>query len=212
MKFWLVVRHIQKQHNYLYVKYLIRILRYNKTPKTSLQLKKRGFNLNSYVQDTKNPQFPAQLHIFFPNATVRNVLRPVSRERSWKDISGGPLGRTGKILWAWGIQKGPEVHLLPKGKLALMFLKHYGCCSDRRLMEQLNGNLDWQFFCDIYLGADRLDNFKMISEIRCELAGKLDMDKVQRAFYGHWSPHMKDKGSIAMDATCYESHLRYPPT
>lgn len=107
-------------------------------------------------------------------------------------------------------KKGPRCIFSPKGKLALMFLKHYGCCSDRRLMEQLNGNLDWQFFCDIYLGADRLDNFKMISEIRCELAGKLDMDKVQRAFYGYWSPHMKDKDSITMDATCYESHLRYP--
>ena len=77
-------------------------------------------------------------------------------------------------------------------------------------MEQLNGNLDWQFFCDIYLGAARLDNFKMISEIRCELAGKLDMDNVQQVFYGHWSPHIQDKGCIAMDATCYESHLRYP--
>ena len=77
-------------------------------------------------------------------------------------------------------------------------------------MEQLNGNLDWQFFCDIYLGAARLDNFKMISEIRCELASKLDMDRVQEAFYGHWSPNMRDKGCITMDATCYESHLRYP--
>lgn len=109
-------------------------------------------------------------------------------------------------------KKGPRHIFSHKGKLALMFLKHYGCCSDKRLIEQLNGNLDWQFFCDIYLGADRLDNFKIISEIRCVLAGKLDMDKVQRAFYGHWPPHMKDKGSITMDATFYENHLRYPPT
>jgi hypothetical protein len=107
-------------------------------------------------------------------------------------------------------KKGPRSIFSPRGKLALMFLKNYSGCSDRKLMEQINGNLDWQFFCDIYLGPDRLENFKMISEIRCELAGKLDMDRVQRAFYGHWSPHMADKGSITMDATCYESHLRYP--
>lgn len=107
-------------------------------------------------------------------------------------------------------KRGPMSIFPAKGKLALMFLKHYGCCSDRRLMEQLNGNLDWQFFCGIYLGTERLDNFKMISEIRCELAKKLDMDKVQQAFYGHWSPYMEDKGCITMDATCYESHLRYP--
>ena len=41
----------------------------------------------------------------------------------------------------------------------------------------------------------------MISDIRCELARKLDMDSVQQAFYGHWSQHMEDKGSITMDAT-----------
>ncbi|MDE3743991.1 transposase [Maribacter polysaccharolyticus] len=34
----------------------------------------------------------------------------------------------------------------PQGKLALMFLKHYAECSDRRLVEQLNGNIDYQFF------------------------------------------------------------------
>ena len=107
-------------------------------------------------------------------------------------------------------KKGPRPIFSAKGKLALMFLKHYGGCSDRKLMEQLNGNLDWQFFCDIYLGTERLSNFKIISEVRCELAKKLDMDRAQRAFYGHWSPHMADKGCITMDATCYESHLRYP--
>jgi len=100
----------------LYINYLTRTLKYNKTPKTSIQLKKRGFNLNSFVQDTKNPRFPTQLHIFFQNGTVRNVLHPVSREQPWKDISGSLVGRTGKILWAWGIQKGPKVHLLPQGQ------------------------------------------------------------------------------------------------
>ncbi len=75
-------------------------------------------------------------------------------------------------------------------------------------MEGLNGNLDWQFFCGIYLGTERLANFKIISEIRTYLSKKLDMDKVQQAFYGHWSPYMEDRHSIVMDATCYESHLR----
>jgi hypothetical protein len=106
--------------------------------------------------------------------------------------------------------KGPTATFGPKGKLALMFLKHYGGCSDGRLTEQLNGNLEWQLFCGIYLGAERLDNHKIVSEIRCELAKKLDMDKLQRAFFDHWSPHMADGHSVVMDATCYESELRYP--
>ena len=77
-------------------------------------------------------------------------------------------------------KKGPTAIFSAKGKLALMFLKNYSGSADRKLMEQLNGNLDWQFFCDIYLGADRLENFKKKSENRCEQAKKLEIEKVQR--------------------------------
>lgn len=107
-------------------------------------------------------------------------------------------------------KKGPTSIFSPKGKLALMFLKHYGSCSDKRLVQQLNGNLEWQFFCDLYLGKERLENYKVVSEVRCELAKKLDMDQVQQELYKHWSLHIADKHSLTTDATCYESHLRYP--
>ncbi|WP_236981112.1 transposase [Membranihabitans maritimus] len=105
--------------------------------------------------------------------------------------------------------KGPRAIFSPQGKIALMFLKHYMSCSDRKLLELLNGNLDFQFFCGIYLGTDRLTNYKLISEIRCELAGKLDIERVQKELFAHWSAHMEGKNSIVMDATCYESHIRH---
>jgi len=108
--------------------------------------------------------------------------------------------------------KGPDSIFSPKGKIALMFLKHYGCCSDRRLIEQLNGNLEWQFFCDLHLGTARIENFKIVSDIRCDLAKKLDMKEVEQVLYGHWSAFMDNKESVTVDATCYESHLRYPTT
>jgi len=41
------------------------------------------------------------------------------------------------------VKKGTKNYFSPKGKLALMFLKHYACCSDRRLVEQLNANIDY---------------------------------------------------------------------
>ncbi len=107
-------------------------------------------------------------------------------------------------------KKGPASIFSPQGKLALMLLKHYGGCSDRRLMEGLNGNLEWQFFCGIYLGEDRLTNFKVISEIRCELSKNLDIDKVQQAFYGHWSPHIAEKHSLVMDATWFRELSSLP--
>lgn len=117
------------------------------------------------------------------------------------------------LVATFGLQeasKGPSTIFSPKGKLALMFLKHYGCCSDRRLIEQLNGNLDYQFFCDLHLGADRLTNFKIVSEIRCELSKKLKLNKVQDDLFSHWKDYIADKHSITMDATCYESSVRYP--
>jgi len=107
-------------------------------------------------------------------------------------------------------QKGPLSIFAPQGKLALMFLKHYAACSDKRLVEQLNGNIDYQFFCGIHLGSDRLTNYKTVSEIRCELSKKLNIDSIQQVLFDSWSAHISDKHSIVMDATCYESEVRFP--
>lgn len=107
-------------------------------------------------------------------------------------------------------KKGPTSIFSPRGKLALMLLKHYASCSDRRLIEQLNGNYEYQFFCDIYLGSERIENYKIVSEIRCELAVKLDIEKIQQELYNYWSGHIQDSHSLTIDATCYESELRYP--
>lgn len=105
---------------------------------------------------------------------------------------------------------GPKMLFSPKGRIALMLLKHYACCSDKKLIEQLNSNIDYQFFCDIHLGLHRLTNFKIVSQIRCELADKLHIDSLEKVLYNHWSPCMDSKSQITVDATCYESELRYP--
>lgn len=106
--------------------------------------------------------------------------------------------------------KGPASIFSPQGKIALMFLKHYACCSDKRLIEQLNGNIEYQFFCGISMGSNRLTNFKIVSEIRCELAQKLNIDKIQQTLFDSWRSAIGDHHSIVMDATCYESEVRYP--
>lgn len=98
----------------------------------------------------------------------------------------------------------------PKGRIALMFLKHYAGCSDKKLIEQLNGNLDYQFFCDMSLGFERITNYKIVSQIRCELAGKLDIDRLERSLYAHWKDFIDSPDQVTVDATCYESEVRYP--
>ena len=98
----------------------------------------------------------------------------------------------------------------PKGRLALMFLKNYSGCSDQQLIEQLNANLDYQFFCDIELGFERLTNFKIVSQIRCELAAHLRIDETEKVLFNAWKPYMNNVNQVLTDATCYESELRYP--
>ena len=106
--------------------------------------------------------------------------------------------------------KGPLSIFSPQGKLGLMFLKHYAQVSDKKLIEQLNSNIDYQFFCDINLGFDRILNYKIVSQIRCELAENLNISEQEIVLSHYWSSYMINKGNIFTDATCYESEVRYP--
>ena len=76
--------------------------------------------------------------------------------------------------------KEPDTIFSPKGKIALMFLKHYAACSDKRLIEQPNGNINYQFFCDIHVGINTITNYKIVSQIRCELVSNLDIDSTEK--------------------------------
>jgi len=77
-------------------------------------------------------------------------------------------------------EKGPQSIFSPRGKVALMFLKHYVGCSDFKLIEHINANVHYQIFCDIIIPpGSPLSNFKIVSEIRCELARRIDIDKLQ---------------------------------
>lgn len=107
--------------------------------------------------------------------------------------------------------KGPAPIFSPKGKLALMFLKHYACCSDSKLIAQLNANYHYQIFCDLVIPpSSPLTNFKIVSEIRCELSERLDINKTQTVLANQWRAYLKNKDSVSFDATCYESYIRYP--
>lgn len=107
--------------------------------------------------------------------------------------------------------KGPGCIFSPQGKLALMFLKHYCGCSDNKLIEQLNGNIYYQIFCDILLEpGQHIKNYKIVSQIRCEIASRLDMVGMEEILMEKWRPYMTNLDSITCDATCYESSIKYP--
>jgi len=106
--------------------------------------------------------------------------------------------------------KGVPSMFSPRAKLALMFLKNFTGASDRSLIEQLNANIHYQLFCGINLERKQIKDYKVVSKIRCELAKKLEIKKVQKVLMDYWSPYIKNKDRILMDATCYETDMRYP--
>jgi Transposase domain (DUF772) len=121
-----------------------------------------------------------------------------------------PWSELSKSLKIRKNKKGPDPIFSLQGMLALMFLKSYVGCSDKKLINHLNGNIDFQMFCGIFLGPERISNFKIISEIRCELSRRLDIKILQSVLAGYWKPYLQDPNIMLEDATCYETSMRYP--
>ena len=99
----------------------------------------------------------------------------------------------------------------PVAKIALMVLKAYTGFSDRQLVEHINGNLHYQMFCGIMIDpAFPITNYKIVSAIRNEIASLLDIDSLQDILASHWKPYLENLHVCMTDATCYESHMRFP--
>lgn len=138
----------------------------------------------------------------------------------WSSFMKSELGKIYQIIpWNSLIKeikikqnrKGRTSIFSPQGKIALQILKSYTGLSDKRLMERINADYQFQFFCDLYISPDYpMKNFKIISEIRTELGNKLDIASVQKSLAAYWQSYIKDSKIIMEDATCYESWMRYP--
>ena len=90
-------------------------------------------------------------------------------------------------------------------------LKAYTGFSDRQLVEHLNGNIHYQIFCGIMIPPSLpITNFKIVSAIRNEIASRLDIDSFQELLASHWKPYLDNLHVCMTDATCYESHMRFP--
>ena len=92
-----------------------------------------------------------------------------------------------------------------------MFLKMYTGLSCPKLMEQLNGNIHYQMFCDAIIDPTRpLTNYKLLDDIILELSNKLKIQQQQDILAQMWKPYMQNLDTMYTDATCYESEMRYP--
>ena len=107
--------------------------------------------------------------------------------------------------------RGRKSYVSAEGKVALMLLKSYTNFSDSELIEHLNGNIHYQLFCGISIHPQfPLTNYKIVSDIRVEIADLLDIDAAQQVLADCWRPYLENLHVCMMDATCYETHMRFP--
>lgn len=106
---------------------------------------------------------------------------------------------------------GRHSYFSPEGKVALMILKSYTNFSDYQLIEHLNGNIHYQLFCGVSIHPQNpLTNYKIVSDIRVEIAELLDVSSAQQVLAAHWKPYLENLHVCMTDATCYETYMRYP--
>jgi len=130
---------------------------------------------------------PGKVHRLFPFSSIAKTF----------GLNDNPYGR--------------KSYFSSAGKIALMLLKSYSGLSDKRLIEQINGSLYYQLFCGIFIRpGEEIKGSKLVSKIRCELACRLDIESFQKVLSDTWKPLMSNIGIVMSDATCYESHLRFP--
>lgn len=98
-----------------------------------------------------------------------------------------------------------------QGMFSLMFLKHYLGLSDQMLIDRLNCDWELQLFCGILLCEnERIKDYSLVSRVRSYIGEHADMNQVQQVMMEHWRSDLEHHHVLMMDATCYESHIRYP--
>lgn len=106
--------------------------------------------------------------------------------------------------------RGRKPFLKVEGGIALMILKHYLGLSDALLIERLNTDWSMQYFCGVQLGARRIKDKNLVSWWRSYLGSHFIIAELQSVLISAWKPYMQQRHVTMMDATCVESHLRYP--
>ena len=141
---------------------------------------------NSYGQSFHNSEL-GKIHRLFPFTALAQSL----------GLKDSALGRAS--------------YFSPEGKIALMLLKSHTSLSDKDLITQLNANIHYQIFCGVRINPlNPLSNFKIISEIRCEIGSLMNIDNLQQVLASHWKPYLEHSSVLMSDATCYESAVRFP--
>lgn len=106
---------------------------------------------------------------------------------------------------------GRPAHLRIEGGLGLMFLKHHLGLSDEMLLQRLNSDVYLQLFCFTRIALEQpIRDKDLVGRWRRFFASHMDIEELQAILAQHWSAQLEDKHVLLDDATCYESHIKYP--
>ena len=154
-----------------------------------------------------------QTQIFYPhiekeaswNSFLNSELGDVYQSIPWKELSS-LLGTRRK-----SDTRGKKPIFGLQGEIALMFLKTYSGLSDQKLIDRINTDYHYQYFCRIsIIPGNQIKDGKLPSKIRCKLSRRLKLADCQKVLADYWKPYMEDTHVGLADATCYETDMRYP--
>jgi IS5 family transposase len=151
-----------------------------------------------------NPLFlqtPSILEDAFYQTDLGRLHRSIPFKDLAKKISSPPQTNSGR---------GRKPFLKVEGGIALMILKHYTGLSDEMLIDRLNTDWCMQYFCGVQLNQRRIKDKNLVSWWRCYIARHLDIKELQSVVINSWKPYLDQTHVTMMDATVYESSIRYP--
>jgi len=151
-----------------------------------------------------NPLFlqtPCILEDAFYQSDLGRLHRSIPFKELAPKIPSPPQNRSGR---------GRKPFLKVEGGIALLVLKHYTGLSDEMLIDRLNTDWCMQYFCGVQLNARRIKDKNLVSWWRCYVARHLDIKEWQGVLIRSWKPYMEQRHVTMMDATVYESNIRYP--
>lgn len=155
------------------------------------------------MQDTLfdlNSHYSSKWYIF-KNATE---LGRIYDTINWEELV--------KLLPAKRTAKGAPGWLPKQGLFGLMFLKHYTGLSDEKLLERFQTDWAMQLFCGVLLeDNEKIKDTAFVSNVRSHLGKHLDLNNMQVTLLKHWKKNdLENTHLTMMDATCFESYIRYP--
>ena len=152
-----------------------------------------------------------QSQLFQPDVYITPKWYIFKETELGKVHSSLPWDELAKCLPKENIGPGAPRWFDARGMFALMFLKSYLNISDEKLIERFNTDWALQLFCGKLLADnEKVKDKSILTRIRTYIAENTDLEAVQGVLIDHWKRDMSNTHVLQMDATCYESYIRFP--